>query len=164
MNRLARERLVTVALLSCLSSLAGVATWWAMQPARSIDVEIAPHTQESTTTAIARTPMDASVFELVLWPESAPVVEDPSATAASIASARTPPPPPPASINLSLVAIVEDEYGWRVALYDPGEQRLVLAAEGERVGQVVVREVTAETVLLELAGRTGRLALREDTR
>ncbi|WP_458789222.1 hypothetical protein [Adonisia turfae] len=163
MTRLARERLLTVALLSCAGATAGVAAWWSMPPVQPIELDAVPQLEERSSTSDSTSQLNPSVFDLVLWPEPAPAIEEQRTTAAT---SRTAPiaPPPPAPISLSLVAIVEDEQGWRVALYDPSEQRLVIAAGGERVGRVLVREVTAETVLLELAGRTTRLALREDGR
>ena len=162
MNRRARERVVTAALLLCLAGVAGSAAWWSVQPPSSPELNIELETGEVQSSSIANSPIDASVFDLVLWPEPEPVVAEQATRTAASQPTRTPPPPPPAPINLALVAIVQEEQDFRVALYDPAEQRLVVAAEGERVGQVVVREVTADTVLLELAGRTRRLALRED--
>jgi len=164
MTRLARERLLTLAVLSSLGAAAGPAVWWSMLPVRPLQLDAVSEREEGQSKSEASSQLDPSVFDLVLWPEPASAIEEQRTSAAASRTAPVAPPPPPVPINLSLVAIVEDEQGWRVALYDPSEQRLVIAAGGERVGRVLVREVTAETVLLELAGRTTRLALREDGR
>ena len=159
MNRLARERLITIAAAASGITVCGAAVWWAQQPADNLAIDLRIDEPVAPATDSANTRLDASVFDVVLWPEPK------QAETAQVASARVstpspPPPPPPAAINLALVAIVEAEGGWRVALYDPGEQRIVFAGEGDTVGPVRVREVTASTVLLELSGRTRQLALQ----
>lgn len=159
MNRLARERAITTAGMACAIIACGTAVWWAQQPAGSLAIDARIDEPIAPATLSANTRLDASVFDVVLWPEPK------QAETAQVASARVstpspPPPPPPAAINLTLVAIVEAEGGWQVALYDPGEQRIFFAGEGDTVGSVRVREVTASTVLLELAGRTRQLALQ----
>jgi hypothetical protein len=161
MNRLTRERAITAGVLVDVTAASGVAVWWAMQPAPPLAMERAPEVTSVEGTRLAAQPLDASIFDIVLWPE--PEQVDPAHSATVAAAATTPPPPPPAPINLSLIAIVEADTGWQVALYDPSEQRIVLAGEGDAVGAVRVREVTASTVLLELAGRTRQLALQGGT-
>lgn len=158
MNRLTRERAITAGMLVGVTAASGVAVWWAKQPAPPLAMERAPDLTPDEGTRLAAQPLDASVFDVVLWPEPEQVETAQSATVAS--ATPTPPPPPPAPINLTLIAIVEVDTGWQVALYDPSEQRIVLAGEGDAVGAVRVREVTASTVLLELAGRTRQLALQ----
>lgn len=158
MNRLTRERAITAGALVGVTVASGVAVWWALQPAPPLAMERAPDLTLDEGTRLAAQPFDASVFDVVLWPESEQVEPAQSATVA--AATPTPPPPPPAPISLTLIAIVEADTGWQVALYDPSEQRIVLAGEGDAVGAVRVREVTASTVLLELAGRIRQLALQ----
>lgn len=158
MNRLTRERAVTAVALASMIVVSGIAVGWALQPAPPLVIENAPELQPAEGKRIAAQPLDASVFDVVLWPEPPQIASD--QTAVTTAATPTPPPTPPAQINLSLIAIVEADTGWRVALYDPNEQRIVLAREGDAVGLVRVREVTATTVLLELAGRTRQLALQ----
>ncbi|MCW5757962.1 MAG: hypothetical protein KIT54_12065 [Phycisphaeraceae bacterium] len=166
MNRLQRERAISGAMVACVTIACAGATWWATRPIeqtkRTSNLGVPP----VSDAIVAGHALDASVFDVVLWPEQLPDPGEPARSA--MAAAATPPlppppapqPPPPAPINLTLVAIVEAGDGWRVALYDPSEQRLVLASAGEAVGAVRVREVTSSTVLLELAGRTRRLALQ----
>ncbi|MFI4883196.1 MAG: hypothetical protein ACIAQU_11490 [Phycisphaerales bacterium JB064] len=159
MNRMARERVITIAAAASGITVCGAAVWWAQQPADNFAIDSRFGESIAPATDSADTQLDASVFDVVLWPEPK------QAETAQVASARVstpspPPPPPPASINLTLVAIVEAEEGWQVALYDPSEQRIVLAGVGDMVSAVRVREVTASTVLLELAGRTRQLALQ----
>lgn len=159
MNRLARERIITIASLACATVACGTTGWWAQRPRDHTDIDTRIDESITPATVIADERLDASAFDLVLWPE--PEKNETAQPAAAQASTPSPPPPPlPASINLTLVAIVEAEGGWQVALYDPGEQRIVLAGEGDAVGAVRVREVTASTVLLELAGRARQLALQ----
>lgn len=160
MNRLTRERAVTAIAMASVIVASGIAAWWALQPAPPFVVENAPELQSTEGLRVAAQPLDASAFDVVLWPDSEQAALAHSTTAA--VTTPTPPPPPPAQISLSLIAIVEADTGWEVALYDPGEQRIVLAGQGDSVGAVRVREVTATTVLLELAGRTRQLALQGD--
>lgn len=161
MNRLTRERAITAGALVGVTAASGVAAWWAMQPAPPLAMERAPDFTLDEATRLAAQPLDASVFDVVLWPESEQV--KPAQSAGVAAATPAPPPPPLAQINLTLVAIVQAGDGWQVALYDPNEQRIVLAGEGDAVGAVRVREVTASTVLLEAAGRTRTLALQGGT-
>ncbi|MFI4915139.1 MAG: hypothetical protein ACIAS6_01355, partial [Phycisphaerales bacterium JB060] len=154
MNRLNRERAVTAAATASVILVSGTAAWWALQPAPPFVIEITPELPSAEGARVAAQPMDASVFEVALWPEAEYA---PTTHTATAASTPAPPPPPPAPINLSLIAIVEADTGRQVALYDPNDQRIVLAGEGDTVGAVRVREVTATTVLLELAGRTRQL-------
>lgn len=160
MNRLARQRLLTTSMCGIASTAVAAAGWWMLQPMVPAS-PISPGVEHSNPIEPGTEPvlLDASAFNQVLWhePEAPVEPERPSPTTVAI----PPPPPPPAAIALTLVAIVEEGPAWRVALYDPKEQRLVLAAEGESVGRVVVKEVTRDTVLLELAGRTQRLALED---
>ena len=158
MNRLNRERAVTAITLSSVMVASGTAVWWSLQPVPPLVIENAPELQSAESQLIAAQPLDASVFDIVLWPE--PVQAATTQAAATTVRTPTLPPPPPAPINLSLIAILEADTGWQVALYDPEEQRIVLASKGDTVGAVRVREVTATTVLLELAGRTRQLALQ----
>jgi hypothetical protein len=158
MNRLNRERAVTAIAIASVMVASGTAVWWALQPAPPMVIQVAPELQSVEGTSVAAQPLDASVFDIELWPE--PVQAATTQAAATTVTTPTPPPPPPAPINLSLIAIVEAETGWQVALYDPNEQRIVLAGEGDALGAVRVREVTATTVLLELAGRTRQIALQ----
>lgn len=158
MNRLNRERAVSTIALASVIVASGTAVWWALKPVSPFVIENAPEIQSAEGTHVAAQPLDASVFDIELWAE--PVQAATTQAAATTVTTPTPPPPPAAPINLSLIAIVETGTGWQVALYDPGEQRIVLAGEGDAVGAVRVREVTATTVLLELAGRTRQLALQ----
>lgn len=158
MSRLGRERAITAGTLVCVTFACGAVAWWALQPVAPIAINGTPEVSSETGASIAAQPFDASVFDVVLWPEPE---HDESALSATVAAATpTPPPPPPAPINLTLIAIVEAGGGWQVALYDPSEQQIVLAGKGDAVGAVRVLEVTASTVLLELAGRTRQLALQ----
>jgi|GEM_PF-4276412 len=160
MNRLSRERVVTAGAMACVVAASGIAVSWALQPVPLLVIENALEHSSDVGVRVASQPLDASVFDVVLWPapEQAPPVQP--ATVATTTPIR--PPNSPVPINLSLIAIVEADAGWQVALYDPGEQRIVLASKGDTVGAVNVREVTATTALLELAGRTRQLALQED--
>lgn len=167
MNRLQRERAISGAMVACVTIACAGATWWATrpveQPARMGTLGV-PSVSDAIVAGHA---LDVSVFDVVLWPESELIEPSRSAAVAASTPPLPPPPapqpPPPAPINLTLVAIVEAGDGWRVALYDPSEQRLVFASAGEAVGAVRVRDVTSSTVLLELAGRTRRLALQGST-
>lgn len=159
MNRLTRERAITTAGMACAIITYGAAVWWATRPAGSIAIDARIDEPIAPATFSPNTRLDASIFDVVLWPEPKQA-ETAQATSAQVSTPSPPPPPPPAAISLTLVAIVEAEGRWQVALYDPGEQRIVLAGEGDAVGAVRVREVTASTVLLELAGRTRQLALQ----
>lgn len=158
MNRLNRERAITAITLASVMVTSGTAVWWALQPVPPLVIEIAAELQSAEGTRVAAQPLDASVFDIELWPE--PVQTATTQAAATTVTTPSPPSPPPAPINLSLIAIVEADTGWKVALYDPAEQRVVLAGEGDSVGTVRVREVTPTTVVLELAGRTQQLALQ----
>lgn len=103
-------------------------------------------------------PLDRAAFAAAIWnPPAAP--ERPAARVE-----RTPPAPPP---RLQLIGIVHDtdEDGTallRAALYDPDTDKLHLVASGERVGAVTVASIESGVVSLESAGRTNRLALREE--
>ncbi|MEQ8845670.1 MAG: hypothetical protein RIB58_12530 [Phycisphaerales bacterium] len=158
MNRLTRERAITAGALVGVTAASGLAVWWALQPAPPLAMDRAQELTPDEGTRLAAQPLDASAFDVVLWSEPEELTPAEAATVA--AATPEPPPPPPAQINLSLIAIVEADTGWQVALYDPGEQRIVLAGAGDAVGTVRVREVTESTVLLELAGRTRQLALQ----
>ncbi|UYV13683.1 MAG: hypothetical protein NCW75_05210 [Phycisphaera sp.] len=161
MNRLNRERAVTTIALASVMVASGTAVWWALQPVPPLVIENAPELHSAEGQLIAAQPLNASVFDIELWPE--PVQAATAQATPTTVTTPSPPPPPPAPINLSLIAIVETDTGWQVALYDPSQQRIVLAGEGDVVGAVRVREVTATTVLLELAGRTRQLALEGGT-
>lgn len=158
MNRLNRERAFTAIALASVMFASGTAVWWSLQPAPPLVIEDASELHSAEGTLFAAQPLDASVFDIELWPEPAQAAT--TQAAATTVTTPTPLAPPPAPINLSLIAIVEADTGWQVALYDPSVQRIVLAGEGDAVGAVRVREVTATTVLLELAGRTRTLALQ----
>lgn len=158
MNRLNRERAVTTIILASVIIASGTAVWWTLQPVPPMVIELEPELHSTAEMHVAAQPLDASVFDIELWPE--PVQAATTQATATTVTTPVPPPPPPAPINLSLIAIVEADTGWQVALYDPAEQRIVLAGEGDAIGTVRVREVTATTVLLELAGRTRQLALQ----
>ncbi len=162
MNRLARERVKTGIVAACAAVALATVVWWAWGPITAAPVVLdGPH-QESAPQIAHAPPMDASVYDQNLW-HVPPQGSSPAAEQATTIP-TTPPPTPPATINLTLVAIVQDDRDggrWRAALYDPVEQRLVLAASDDRVGRVIVREVTDRTVLLELSGRERLLALED---
>lgn len=159
MNRLVRERVITVAAMACAITVCGATAWWAQQRAAIIPIESRIDEPPAPVTGFAGTRVDASAFDVVLWPEPKQA-ETAQASSAKVSTPSSPPPPPTPSIDLTLVAIVEAEGGWQVALYDPGEHRIVLAGQGDAVGPVHIREVTASTVLLELAGQKRQLALQ----
>lgn len=161
MSRPLRERTGTAAITVGGIGILLAGGWWSTRP-------IPPRTPTAQLLADAphadlppRIPLDASVFDQGLWHATA-VAKPPPDQPAQTAPSPPPPPPPPANIALTLIAMVQNGDEWRVALYDPSEQELVLAAAGDRVAGVLVREVTDRSVLLELAGRTRRLALVED--
>ena len=158
MSRMGREHALTTLAAACTIIGCGATAWWAFGPVDHAEDLARVETSTPPKTSAAAMRIDASVFDVVLWPEPEPIdVAEPATASASMPP--SPPPPPLSSIKLTLVAIVEVEGGWHVALYDPSSQRIVFAGPGDLIGDVRVREVTASTVLLELAGRTRQLAL-----
>lgn len=161
MSRPLRERTGTAVVTMCGIGILLAGGWWSMRsiPPRTPTAQLladAPHADLPP-----RIPLDASVFDQGLW--HAPRVTTAQPEQPTRTTPPPPPPPPaPANIALTLIAMVQNGDEWHVALYDPGEQELVLAAAGDRVAGVLVREVTDRSVLLELAGRTRRLALVEE--
>ncbi|MFG0243483.1 MAG: hypothetical protein ACF8R9_11925 [Phycisphaerales bacterium JB054] len=133
---------------------------WGLRPLPAmpaLDPELnAPSPHDSGSDTIE--PLDRTAFAAAIWnPPAAP--ERPAATVE-----RTTPVPPP---KLQLIGIVHDtdEDGavlLRAALYDPDTDKLHLVASGERVGAVTVASIERGVVSLESAGRTSRLALREE--
>jgi len=134
-------------------------TWapWPLPDVPPIDAELAaPWSREEGVETVA--PLDRAAFAARIW--NPPVSQQ---TAASVATTESPAPPP----RLQLIGIVHDTGPdgvplLRAALYDPDTDKLHLVASGERVGAVTVAAIDRGGVSLETAGRTSRLALRDE--
>lgn len=151
-----RERwAIAIAGVALALSLAWVLRPLPARPGFDAELHASPPRDGGIETA---EPLDRTAFAAAIWnPPATP--ERPAATAEK----ATPVPPP----RLQLIGIVHDtdENGavlLRAALYDPDTDKLHLVASGERVGAVTVASIESGVVSLESAGRTTRLALREE--
>ena len=128
----------------------GASAAWALWPLRTSDLvpALAGETpQTAPETAVAE--LDTSAFRAPLW-ISAPPPPPPAAAPAA---------PPP--LKLQLLAVVREGGQYRAMLYDPDSDRILVAAEGERLGARTLERVTAAGVQIRDASGVRTLALRQ---
>jgi hypothetical protein len=154
--RFARRRAVATWLVVA-PALVLCAIWagWPIEIPAVMPPAISPsRTSEHQVPSVA--PLDIASFDAPLW------VIPPS----PVATAAEPAPPPPEPVTkLQLVGIVRERHEGvetlRAALYDPGSDRIVLVADGEKVGTQTVRAVTDSAVELTNGRSISKLVLDE---
>ena len=142
-------RLRGPAMLCCLA-VAAFGTW-ALWPLRAIDIKTpAIDAQPAAPQDPGVPPLDLAAFHAPLW----------------VAQPGPPPPPapapPPAPMRLQLIAIVRESGAFKAALYDPDQDRLVIAGRGESIAGREIRDVRAGDVMLLDAGQSRTLSLKPE--
>jgi hypothetical protein len=152
--RAARRRLIVTA--ATIAVGAAACAVWAFRPLASSSAE-APRLQARDapvlTDVIAPVDLDRTAFDALLWN---PAPAEAGAAAGSPRGATR------NAVRLTLVGVVEEGGVRTAALYDPAQDRLVLATTGDRIGAYTVRSVDADRVELATGRRTFLLRLRED--
>jgi hypothetical protein len=136
---------------------AAVAVWaWALAPPVLVPPPVAEPTagpgrsEEIGEPEIEPLPIAGFVRAIV------PAEREPAAPLASPSSTDVAPPESP---RLRLVGIIDDRGARRAALYDPQGDRLVVVAEGDRIGASTVRRIEEDSVELEIDGRSSTVRL-----
>ena len=161
MKRGKRERMLTGSTIGIGLGAIVLVWWWSIRPIASVTLRTinAPTLNQAIEPEVMT--LEASAFEQDLWFSESlvqPATTQPEEQQAPPAQAAS------QSVSLTLVALIQEGNQWRAALYDPRDQRLVVVAPEQSIGDILVREITPKTVMLEVAGRQQTLTLREDER
>lgn len=124
-----------------------------LEPARVNDPEIAAGTTAAPEPA--RLALDLAAFNAPLWvaPPPSPKVAD-----------AAPPPPPPVPLRWQLLAIVQEDSGYKALVYDPDTDKVLALGEGDESGPRRVARVTPTSMDVRDASGVRTLALREGGR
>lgn len=133
-----------------VAGAAGFAFW----PVRP-EVFTAPVIEREAPMKREATPLNLAAFRAPIWVAEAP-------PPAPVAAAAPAPPPPP--LKIQLLAIVKEGAVYKAAVYDPDTDRIVVVAEGEKVGARLVERVEESRLTLRDQVGARVLALREGGR
>ena len=126
-----------------------ITTAWAIWPLQTASFSAPAVPVDSAEGAKAATADDdVSAFRAPLWVAPPPPPAPPSVA----------PPPPP--LKLQLLAVIREGDRYKAMLYDPDADRIVVASEGERLGERTVESVSAAGVQIRDGNGLRTLALR----
>lgn len=167
--RFAGARSKTVASAGLGAIAVAMCAWWALRPlARESFIKRVESGELSLPPRERAVALDMSAFEAPIWmaPPAPPTITLEAANLPPAPAPTPPPAPPPPPFRLQLISIVREQVEgrpvYRALFYDPDQDQLVLAVEGQTLGIRQVESITATGVSLREGANLRMLALVGD--